>query len=447
MAFRAGKILTVLLVPAAVYGVAKGVMYFNAKQAVDDLVEAARGQVEIHYADISTELTGAVTVKGITMSPYGDSEYVSIAAVRVSSDDPLVFIKSAKWVPGENTPPPTLSLQVTGVEVPIGLAERNMPSSQPSADPIMPSEDGTPASICADGMDIDPHLLSAMGFAEMTMDLDAKYVLNEEQRTLDVSLNSDLHDVQNFHVSATFTDVDVQALSQGVAPSFNLGSFTFATTVSPQFGHRALKTCSAGTEQTVQEWSGMLADIDEQRMQMAGLALGDGLKGALRSFYKDWGEIEVSAHPQKPVGVLSLAFLPPEQLMQALALEVRLNGQQVTDTSFTWAQPDTQQLGALFGAQPSARQTEQVAEARPRRILVRREYEPVPVARISEFVDHQVQIKPRGQPLREGKLKRVRDAAAEIEQTLHGGKFTVYVPLSDIDSIQALVQREVKPVQ
>jgi hypothetical protein len=34
-----------------------------------------------------------------------------------------------------------------------------------------------------------------------------------------------------------------------------------------------------------------------------------------------------------------------------------------------------------------------------------------------------------------------------VEQTLHGGKFTVYVPLAQIESAEALVQRQIGTLQ
>ena len=122
-------------------------------------------------------------------------------------------------------------------------------------------------------------------------------------------------------------------------------------------------------------------------------------------------------------------------------MQLSLNDQPIGDASFTWQGPDTQALSALFGAEQADAATK--AASQPRRILIRRDFEPVPVGDIGRYVDHKVTIKPRGQPLREGVLKRINDGEAEVEQSLHGGKFTVYVPLRDIESVQALVQREI----
>jgi hypothetical protein len=47
--------------------------------------------------------------------------------------------------------------------------------------------------------------------------------------------------------------------------------------------------------------------------------------------------------------------------------------------------------------------------------------------------------------MREGSLKAISNGVAEVQQTLQGGKFTVYVPLADIESAQALIRRELPP--
>ena len=71
MLSRSGKFLLMLLVPAVVYGGLKGVLYYNAKQTVDDVVNAASYQADIRYTDITTDLRGAVTVSGVTVQPLG----------------------------------------------------------------------------------------------------------------------------------------------------------------------------------------------------------------------------------------------------------------------------------------------------------------------------------------------------------------------------------------
>jgi hypothetical protein len=436
MMLRPGKILLILLIPVALYALAKGAMYFKAKSTVDDVVVSMANQADVRYADISTDLSGAVTVSGITVQPRGFDDSVSIDSVRVASDDPLVFLFGGDWTSGKDTPPDSLSFMVSGVSVPLEsgfMQELAEGSGVGDDDP------------CRNGLKIEPPLLSKMGFDALTVDFDGGYRLDPAARTLSLDAHFDVRDVQGVTFTATLTDVDPEALVQGAPPQFNLGGFEMSLRVEPEFGRQALKVCAAGSDESIQAWGGKLAEQAIEEMRLGGIVLGDGLTRAVRDFYRDWGELKLVSRPEKPVGMMSMMFLPPDQLVDALALNLSLNSVPVTDTRFTIEKPDMAGLSALFGAEPEASPETQAKT--PRRIIVRREYESISTGSLSRYVDHLVRLKPRGQPLREGLLKGIRDGEAVVEQTLHGGKYTVYVPLAEIDSAEALIQRQIGALQ
>lgn len=429
---RSGKLILILLIPALLYGVLKGVLYYNAKKSVEDIVDASAHMADVRYDGIDTEIRGAVTVTGITVQPLGIDDTVAVDSIRIASDDPMFFIRGGNWQPGEGgAPPNSLSFQVSGARLPLSSEMLRDAGQSGSADP------------CAEGLDIQPELLQKIGFSELTVDLDGHFRIDEASRTLDVGINMDLHDIESVAFSATMNDVDVETFSHGGAPQFTLGRLNFALRVAPEFGRRALEACAADSDATPQEWGERLAESALAQLRDQGLSLGPGLSGALRDFYRDWGEFELVAAPPQPVGLLSLMFLPPNQLADALSLRLSLNSQPITDTSFAWQQPQGQGLAGLFGGAQQG--TEGKAEARPRRVLVRRSYEGVAVSQIGQYVGEKVQLKPRGQPMREGLLHRVGAGEAEVQQIVHGGKYSVHVPLGDIESLKVLVRREVKP--
>lgn len=435
MRIQSGKIVLILLIPVVLYGAAKGLLYYKAKQAVDDIVVAASNHADIRYADISTELGGVVTVKRITVQPRGYEDSIGIDAVRISSDDPMFFIHGAQWRPGENAPPPRLGFDVSGISLPLDadlLRDAQMFGAA--------SDDANP---CAEGLKIDPAMLRQLGFADLKIDFGGFYRLDEAARELEVGIDLELRDIESVQLNATLADVDVEAVKVGAPPQVSLGSLGMTLRVEPAFGRQLLKRCAVGSEQPIEAWSEHLADVAVAKLEGQGLTLGGGLTRAMRQFYTDWGEITVEARPSTPLGLLSLMFLPPDQLAPALGIRMRLNEQPIADTSFTWQQPDGSRLSALFGQeqQGGAGATTPV---RPNRILVRRAYERVAIGDIGGFVDHRVRVKPRGQPLREGVLKGIVNGEAEVVQTLHGGKFTVYVPLAQIESLQALVERPIE---
>lgn len=433
MKLRPANLLPLLLIPVLGYGALKGFAYFKAKKAVDDVVRAASEHTEILYTDISTDLRGAVTVSGIAMHPHGSEDSVRIDAVRVASDDPLFFLHGTGWRPGESAPPPSMSFAVTGLSVPLG------------ADFIPSVATPQGALPCDDDIGMNPQLLQKIGFGSIDIDLDGQYHIVPDARALELGMNIDVHNIETMQLEATLNDVDPEYFGRDGGPPPSIGRFSVALNVSPEFGRQLLKACAVGTDMTTQAWSQRLAERAIHDFQMGGMQLGPGLRNAVQRFYQNWGEFRLVGAPSQPVGALSLVFLPPEQLANALGLQLTVSGELVTDLSFHWEQPDGAALAGLLGSESPAAQA--TAEKRPKRVIVRREYEPVPPADIAQYVDREVMIQPRGQPMREGVLKRISNGSAEVEQSLHGGKFTVYVPLSDIQSMQALVRREIPAPQ
>jgi hypothetical protein len=431
MSSRVGNWVLIGLIPVVLYGAVKGVLYYKTKQAVDGFVEQAAGQAEISYAGISTEVTGAVAVDGISIKPLGEEAEVTIERVRLSSDDPLFFLLGGDWQPGRDAPPDSLGFEVMGIAMPLSLQALQSPFTGPAA------ADG---SLCENGLQIQPPMLKAMGFEQFRMDMDGNYRIDKSQQTIDLGMHVDVTDIQSIRFDATLTDVDTETLGQGAPPNINLGRMEMVVNVSPEFGRQALKACAIGSELTLEQWQVSLAEQAIEQFKMVGLTLGNGLQQAVRDFYREWGEIEIVAAPREPVGMLSMMFLPPEQLFDALSLRLRINDKLVPDTRFTWKKPDADALAALLGQQQEAAPN---VPQRPRRIVVRRAYEKVAVADLGRFMDHRVRITPREQPQREGVLKSIKYGIAEVEQTLHGGKYSAYVPIADIASIEALVQREV----
>ncbi len=423
---RIGKFLLIVLIPVVLYGGIKGFFYYKAKQMVDRSIANVPG-VDVRYEDLSTDLRGAVTVSGITIYPQGYQDSATIDSVRLASDDPMYFLGEPSFGPGNNKPPKQMSMSITGFRMPL--------VSDLWQDEQMPEDP------CDTAAGISPDLLKDIGFLNLEVDIDAQYRFVEAEGTLEMGMSLEMKDIKSATFSATMTDVDYEAVSQGAAPSVSLGDFDVSVVVDPEFGRQAAKQCIVGSDQSVAEYQAAAAQRALDQLAKMGISLGPGLTKAVRDLYRDWGELRVAAKPAQPVGLLSLMFVKPEQLADMLNLQLTVNRELITDTSFSWEMPEGAGLAAVLGQQRE--EAESGNKSAPQRILVQRAYEPVPVANIAGYVDHKVRVKPRGQPQREGVLKRIAYGEAEIEQTLHGGKYTVYVPVAQIESMQALTQREI----
>jgi hypothetical protein len=436
---RRGTLVLILLIPLALYGLAKGVLYYQAKQVVDDIVDAASGHAEVTYGSIATDLTGGVTVDAINITPHGSDKGVTVASIRVRSDDPLFLFRGGSGASDE-PPPGHLAVDVSDIAVPLdaGLLAY--------AEDTAGSADADAAGLaCEQGLNLSPNQLQQIGFERLNMDVSAYYRLDDDEAELVAGFDLALRDMQSMRADVTLEDVDVAAFESGAPPQVSLGDLSLAIDVDPAFGRQILKFCAVGSDRSVDEWGMLVAEQTLRDFEAQGLRLGEGLAQAVRRFHRDWGTFSIEARPAKPVGVLSLMFLPPDQLASLLGLQMRLNGEPIADTRFEFERPDVSApggLAAIFGAEPP----DELADSqmkRPARIIVQRRFETVAVADIRRYVGRKVRITPRSQPVREGMLKGIQDNEAEVEQRVLGGKFTAYVPLDEIEALQALVERRV----
>lgn len=443
MRLSAGKLLLIALVPVVLYGAIKAVMYVNAKRVLDDMVAQASAQADIDYGRIRTEILKAVMVEDIRVRPVGSLAEMTIDRVRLDSSDPLFFVFNGDWQPGRDAPPKSLGFAVEGLSLPVsddmmavaGLDGDTTTGRSPDA-----------STACEAGLRIDGPLLKAIGIEQLVMDADGGYRIDDADRTMTVDMRFDLAGIQSIDFEARLSDVDTEALGQGVVPSVNLGRLKMAFAIDPGFGARALQACASGSGETTEAWSERLAEQALRGLEIVGMTLGPGLEGVLRRFYAEWGEVEIVAAPAEPVGIMSLAFLPPDRLFDAMGVSVSHNDRIVADTGFTWQQPDASLLAALLGQGQTGKAVDEATTApRQARVILRRAYEDVPVGDLGRYRDHHVRILSEGDLEREGVLKAIVDGVAEVEQSIHGGKYSAYVPVESIRSATVLIERRVEP--
>ena len=219
MSLRPGKLLLLLLIPVLLYGALKGVMYYNAKRSVDDIVAAAADHADVRYADISTDLRGAVTVNAIAVQPLGSDEVVTIDAVRVASDDPMFSFAEFNGAAKKGAARQPRSTSAASHLV-CRLRQRSGSAGRAGS---------RQAGLCSDGVSIDPQL-QRIGLSALNVDVDGSYRIGRGQPDLDIRDERGSARHQSVRLSATLNDVDVQSLSQGRSPSFSLGGFDFAVT-------------------------------------------------------------------------------------------------------------------------------------------------------------------------------------------------------------------------
>ena len=236
------------------------------------------------------------------------------------------------------------------------------------------------------------------------------------------------------------TDVSPETL-RGAASIPQLRALAASVHVDPAFGNKFALVCGKRNNMDPDIFKAALLAEQIGLAERAGLTLGPGLRLALQVFFDEWGEIKFGLKPAQPVGLMSLVFLPPDRLADTLNVNLAINNTYINDLSFTYEAPTggDASLGTLLGrAPPPGKGPPPV-----RRIRYETYWVDVAPKRLPSFVDREVRLHSSGQPVREGALSALTGGTAEVQQRVHGGRFTAYVPVSTISRAEVQLRREV----
>lgn len=420
-------IIGIALLAGLVYGGLKGWMHYKVARAMDDLSVAAAGQADIAYGAIDTELNGTAWVRGITVQPQGAPVPVHIEAARLSGPNLKYFLFGQSK---DDAPPPHLRVDIVGAEIALDPAliaalEQDLPSGS--------------AGGCAPGAGSDPAMLRELGLKRLAMDASLAYDYDANDRRLKARMDMEVHQIERISAAIDLADVAPEALAGGgnVGSLPTLAGMTVDVRVEPDFGRRYLAACAAKQGQDVDSYRDALVSQTVARLSQAGLQLGAGLRQAVATYHKDWGDLHIALQPPKPLNPMMLLFGQVSDWQPVLGARVSINRVPVPDLSFELRPANSDELATMLGETPPPRPT----KAPPRYHYV---YRDAPVASLSRHVGAQVRLHLTGdQPVRDGILVGVQGGEARVEQRLYGGKITAHVSLGEIRRVEV---REVEQV-
>ena len=84
------------------------------------------------------------------------------------------------------------------------------------------------------------------------------------------------------------------------------------------------------------------------------------------------------------------------------------------------------------------------AKRQTRRVRYETYWANVGTPALNRYLRREVRLYTADQPPREGMLLTIRDDTAEVQQRLHGGRFTAHVPVEEITKAQVQMRREIQ---
>lgn len=409
----------------------KGAMYLRVKLAMDDLVAQSAGRFEISYDSIDTELRGAAAVGGIRIQPTGFEQVITVAQVRVATDDPWAFVAPDTWgKTGGDALPERLHISAFTVRIPLEQAVQDALRQQ---SPL--AQFGSEG---CDSLNIDPLLLRAMGFEALTLDLDLDYRFNAAEEGLALGFSFDLHQIESVSLAMRLSGFEPGDLGAEQLARLRFAMADLRVRMEPAFGKKLVAHCAAQQGVSPEQYQQRLLGRLRDNLAQSGISLGPALQAAIEGFYREWGDIRVYLKPEEPLGVLQMAGLSPEHLEQALGISLFVNNSLVQNLDVD-IDLNARRGAPLASGEGRGRQRPPVTP----RIRIEREFRRIEPVALPGYIGQVVRIQPEGQPLREGVLAAVTDVEAQVRRRTRGGSVTSHVPLHSIQSVEVEQVRRV----
>jgi hypothetical protein len=422
---------TLLLIPVVVgllaYAALKGVLYYQVKSELDRLTSQVAPVARLTYDGIASSLRGSVAVTGVTLTPAGAPAGIRIERVELRGDGPDFLLELLGGFDRQR-PPQRLWLAVSRMGIPLG--SDYLPAWGPAVT--------TSLDLCSLGGLLGQTEIERLGFRQRRADARLRYDHDRSSGELTLGLEFALDGLAGLSLEMVLGNLH----GPGVASLPTLGRFSLHYRIDPDYMRRAVEYCAgqAGLQPAVFV-DGLFSRGTDYFASNLGFIPGADLQAALRRLVSRPGELLITAVPDSRFDPARLQRYTAAELVRLLGIKLSVNDQPVTDLSFRLAQGDAE-LSPLFGdriPRTTAVPGEGAAPSAAAPKTPRARYIATPLAQLPHYLGREARIfgADRAEP-QQGIMMALRDQQLELEQRMHGGKMTLYIPLGKIRRAEVL---------
>ena len=425
-----------IVLAGALFGGAKGYIYYRVSSELDKVISMASPFAEIRYQGISSSFEGRIAVENISVYPSTSNDEISIESAQIHGDGPK-FLYQLLMGGFQNKPPEKFGLAVKGFSVPLNgdLAV----SYSGMLKGVKPGSDAQDPDGCGLMTGLSPDLLKSLGFYALIMDTTLDVDFDQSAGRAEMQLGFDVRDVEYSQIKMLMTNVSEPGAIMIGMQKPQLSEVSVVYQIDPEFVAKSQKHCANSRGLTVDAFVESILDMDEKQLaQQLGFVPGPGLLAAIKSFVKTPKEVAFSIRPPEAIDPASFAHYKPEDIPAMLNLELSVNGTPVTDLSFRMLEQTGDagsglvlQLSGAAGT-PRTRLTRKIKKPAPTE-----GYVPTSIAQLHKYLDEDVRVYVNQEgAVRKGTLMSVAKDEIVIKQRLSGGDMTARVPLQQISKVE-----------
>jgi hypothetical protein len=403
-------VLILVLVGAAF--VAKVVVEKRYESKLDEAIAFTRGFVDIRYDDIKIGFDGSIAINGLSITPDGRDESVSVASITAKSSDRMFPVKGIEVFEDGNFPE-TFEVDVRQFSAPIEILEND-------------GADGTYFDFLSKGEECRSFTssfnYSKAGYSRIDTDIRVAFDFSDVYNS--VVRFEQFDQTASSTVEWIFNASEVERVFTRQSDQLPVDDIRFTYELEPAAAERFVAQCAKVFSVTPEVYLEKVVGSAKYSQNSFGADLGPEMRAALVKFMQGGSQFSVTSKPGPQLKKFEqLQFYKAKDILRWMNLTVSLDGEKIPLTASVLADDSNAENGGIDAAQKS----------KPK-------YFSASASKANSYIGRWVRIKRSGQRKSlEGELTGIDDDnRLMVEMYRHGGLMTLTVGIEEIKQFQVL---------
>ncbi len=406
-------IIALILIPAAVYGVARLAVWYTVKDGLADIRDSMAPFATLEHSKILSPVFGAFGATGIRIKPHIFEDEIAIGSALVHIEDPIEKYRYLSATM-RDTIPTSFNFSLNGVHIPLNgdIARWFNANAMPAG-----SISG-PAAACAAGTGFTLGDLKEMGYDDLVANFKADYAYDRRGRGLGIYVNLEIREMFDMTLEGRIPPSDVVFAMDRMTGVPRLSDVTLTLrdlSWSPRFN----RYCAGILGISEAAYVDKRVNDTREAFMATGFTPSEELLAALRTFAQGTGSLTLSLNPREPFDPTQLDMEgDPEYMIDKLGLEVMVEGTPIPN------------LGAVreVAVEEAESQTKQREET----------FKPTPLAELPQYLKTSIRVLTIDGRQHEGYLESIDSGKIVLTRQMAGGSATFDVLRENVEQVLVL---------
>jgi len=434
----------ILILIILTYGLAMGYLWYQTRQGLESISQAASGFAQISYDSFFVSPLGnEISVNNIDINPRATPDVFRIEKLRLFADRPGFFLIAGNSLQAGKLPA-KIDMGITGLRFSLDsklfsmLEEMANQAQDAQAQQSAFSFTHLNALGCGDISEFQLIDYRLMGVNSITSDVNMHLQFNELANMLNLKLDVITSGLNNISIN---TEIKVPNDDmQGVTRTNYIPSMRIETNDT---GYHKLRNtyCANSNKGTVEEYVDKHVELLRKEL---GFNLPQNALDAYRQYMLTGGIFNISLKPKSDVKPASLEYYQPLGVADLLGLKLVIGKTRITINQIMDVNAPLLEKAATQKAEKraEAKAAEQAQIEKKKRAEASRSIKPsyhsAKIDNAEKHVGKMVEVTLPGNKVRKGVLDKVSDERIYLNMQVHGGTLTYPVKINEISKFRVL---------